>query len=64
MLFVQRPAKAASKARLEDATLRETASDLVRKCVAAMQDGTDFPTVWDTVLKGHVLVIGSTHSGV
>jgi len=36
----------------------ETANDLVLKCTAVARDGADFPTVWDTVLKGHTLVVG------
>ena len=36
----------------------ETASDLVRKCAACMRSGTDFPTVWNSILKGHALVVG------
>ena len=36
----------------------DTASDLLRKCVAARRDGAEFPTVWNLVLKGHALVVG------
>lgn len=36
----------------------ETTSDLVRTCGACMRDGADFPTVWNTILKGHALVVG------
>ena len=36
----------------------ETANDLVLKCAAIARNGADFPTVWDSVLKGHVLVVG------
>jgi hypothetical protein len=36
----------------------ETANDLMLKCTATAQAGADFPTVWDTVLKGHTLVVG------
>jgi hypothetical protein len=30
----------------------------MRKCTAAAQNGADFPTVWNTLLKPHPLVIG------
>ncbi len=33
-------------------------SDLVRQCLVAATQGADFPTVWNTVLKGHPLVAG------
>ena len=36
----------------------ETADDLARECTDAVRDGADFPTVWDTMLKGHALVAG------
>ncbi|MCC6946305.1 MAG: hypothetical protein IT539_00925 [Bradyrhizobiaceae bacterium] len=36
----------------------DTASDLMRKCNAAAQGGADFPTIWNTLLKPHPLVIG------
>ena len=38
--------------------MADTASDLLRKCLAARRAGDDFPTVWQTVLKGHPLVVG------
>ena len=38
--------------------MAETANDLALKCTAAARDGADFSTVWDTMLKGHALVIG------
>ena len=34
------------------------AIDLLNKCTAAKQAGVDFPTVWQTILKSHPLVIG------
>ena len=36
----------------------ETATDLVIKCTAAARGGAGFPAVWDSVLKGHPLVVG------
>ena len=33
-------------------------SDLLRKCLAARTEGADFPTVWQTVLRGDPLVAG------
>ncbi|MFI4994868.1 MAG: hypothetical protein ACHQAQ_03680 [Hyphomicrobiales bacterium] len=36
----------------------DTSNDLMLKCVAATRDGADFPTVWDTVLRPHALVLG------
>jgi hypothetical protein len=33
-------------------------SDLLQTCIAAKRDGADFPTVWQTILRGHPLVIG------
>jgi hypothetical protein len=36
----------------------ENASDLLRECAGALQEGADFPTVWNTMLKGHALVAG------
>lgn len=42
----------------------DTASDLMRKCNAAAQGGADFPTIWNTVLKPHPLVIGRPRQGL
>jgi len=36
----------------------ENASDLLHECAGALQEGTDFPTVWNTMLKDHALVAG------
>ena len=36
----------------------ETASEVVRICAACMRSGADFPTVWNSILKGHALVVG------
>jgi hypothetical protein len=32
--------------------------DVLLACEAALRDGADFPTVWDTVLRRHPLVMG------
>jgi hypothetical protein len=37
---------------------RDTVEDLLRKCVEARMKGADFPTVWQTILKGHPLTAG------
>jgi hypothetical protein len=34
------------------------ARDLLKKCTAAKQAGADFPTIWQTILKSHPLVMG------
>ncbi len=34
------------------------ASNLLELCVAAKRSGADFPTVWQTILRGHPLVVG------
>ena len=45
-------------------TIDETADQLVQRCVAAMGEGTDFPTLWDTVLRRHSLVAGPPIQGI
>ena len=35
-----------------------SSEDLLRVCEAAHSEGRDFPTVWNTLLKRHPLVIG------
>lgn len=42
----------------------DSASDLLRKCVAARQAGADFPGIWDTILKRHPLVFGPPVQGM
>jgi hypothetical protein len=37
----------------------DTANDLVLKCTTMARAGADFPSVWDSVLKGHAIVAGS-----
>ena len=32
--------------------------DLLNTCAAAKEAGADFPTIWQTILKSHPLVIG------
>ncbi len=34
------------------------ASNLLESCIAAKRAGADFPTVWQTILRGHPLVVG------
>jgi hypothetical protein len=36
----------------------ENASDILQQCVTARQEGADFPTIWNTILKRHPLVSG------
>jgi hypothetical protein len=38
--------------------MTETANSLMLKCTVLAETGADFPTVWETVLKGHALVVG------
>ena len=54
--FVKR-AKFAQKGSLAS-MLKERAIDLARRCTDLIRIGKAFPTVWDTVLKGHPLVEG------
>jgi len=37
---------------------KEMVDGLMRRCAVCMRDGADFPTVWNTILKGHALVHG------
>lgn len=32
--------------------------ELLRACEAAREEGADFPTVWDSILRRHPMVIG------
>jgi len=32
--------------------------NLLQSCIAAKRNGADFPTVWQTILRGHPLVMG------
>jgi hypothetical protein len=43
---------------LDDAVV-ETANDLVIRCTAAARRDDDFATVWNSILKGHPLVVSS-----
>jgi len=36
----------------------KAAQELLEQCVAARRSGADFPTIWQTVLRNHRLVIG------
>jgi hypothetical protein len=38
--------------------LDNTSTALLGKCLAAREEGADFPTVWHDILKGHPLVKG------
>ena len=35
------------------------AQKLLQHCIAVRQEGADFPTIWQTVLRYHPLVVGS-----
>jgi hypothetical protein len=37
----------------------ETANDLLIRCTAAAHGGADFLAVWNSILKGHPLVVGA-----
>jgi hypothetical protein len=41
---------------------RERAHDLAELCTELVRNGNDFPTVWNTVLKGNALVDGIPQS--
>ena len=43
--------------------VNETADELVQNCVTATREGADFPTVWQTVLRPHALVVGPPIQG-
>ena len=43
---------------------KERAHDLARLCTELMREGTDFPAVWSTLLKGHTLVEGIPQSKI
>ena len=43
---------------------KERANDLAATCTALMRQGTDFPTIWSTVLKSHPLVDGIPHQRI
>jgi hypothetical protein len=38
--------------------VHDAARQLLEKCVEAMGQGADFPTVWNTVIRGHPAVMG------
>ena len=44
--------------------LRERAEDLARLCTEVVRKGDDFPTIWQTMLKGHPLVGGIPHQKI
>jgi hypothetical protein len=41
---------------------KERTQDLARLCTELVRKGTDFPTVWSSLLKGHTLVAGIPQS--
>ena len=43
---------------------KERAHDLARLCTELMREGTDFPALWSTLLKGHILVEGIPQSKI
>jgi hypothetical protein len=43
---------------------KERASDLARQCTELVRKGNDFPTVWSTLLKSHILVEGTPRQRV
>jgi len=36
----------------------DTSLNLLQKCIEAVRGGSDFPTIWHDILKGHPLVTG------
>jgi hypothetical protein len=43
---------------------REPANDLARTCTELVREGKDFPSVWASVLKSHLLVEGIPRSKI
>jgi len=43
---------------------REMARGLVRTCTASKKSGADFPTIWETILRRHPLVLGPPVSAI
>jgi hypothetical protein len=43
---------------------RERANDLARTCTELVREGKDFPSVWASVLKSHLLVEGIPRSKI
>jgi len=42
-----------------DDAVAETANDLLVRCTAAARGGADFEAVWDSILRGHPLVVSA-----
>ena len=42
----------------------DNAKELMQACNSARQLGSDFPTIWQTILKKHFLVAGSPIQGM
>lgn len=40
------------------------ADELIANCVTATREGADFPTVWQTLLRRHSLVVGPPIQGI
>ena len=38
--------------------MAETSGDLLQRCIAASRNGTDFPSLWHSLLRDHSLVVG------
>jgi hypothetical protein len=38
--------------------MNETSTQLLSRCLMASRNGSDFPSIWHSVLKGHMLVVG------
>ena len=37
--------------------MQQTADSLVQMCTKAAREGAEFPTIWDSILKTHSLVV-------
>jgi hypothetical protein len=49
---------AAGRGARDDA-VADTANDLLIRCTAAARGGADFQAVWDSILRGHPLVVSA-----
>lgn len=38
--------------------MQQTADSLVQACTQAAREGAEFPTIWDSILRTHNLVVG------
>ena len=39
--------------------MSKKALDLAEECTLAARSGTDFPTIWETILRRHPMVVGA-----